>query len=228
MPEPRRHRDPASPARLSHGEAVYRQLRGELINGTIPSGSRLLEVEVAQRLAVSRTPVREALRRLESAGFVQRVGPNRLVATPAGVDDLGDIGLLRVELDGLAARLAVARATLRDWDYLRALVDRLADVDPEDADGLAAGHSELHRAVYVVGFGPRMALFVDNHVQPYIDVAVNVGSALPTPDSVHRSHLALLRALSSGDVERAVAAAREHAADGRRTARKTVQPADIL
>lgn len=221
MPQapPRRAAD--APARLPHGETVYRQLRGELIDGTIPPGTRLLEVEVAERLAVSRTPVREALRRLESEGFVQRVGANRLVATPAGIDDIGDIGLLRVELDSLAARLAVERASRRDWDQIRALVDRLAEVDPDDPDALGEAHSEVHRAIYAVGFGPRMTLFVENHVQPYIDLAVNVGPAMGTPASVHRSHLGLLRALSSGEVDRAVSTARAHAEDGRRVARAT-------
>jgi DNA-binding GntR family transcriptional regulator len=198
---------------------VYRRLRGELLDGTIPPGTRLLEVEIAQRLSVSRTPVREALHRLAGDGFIQRTGPNRLVATPAGVDDLGDIGLLRVELDGLAARLAVERATRRDWDHVRALVDRLAEVEADDADALGAAHSEVHRAIYAVGFGPRMALFVDNHVQPSIDLVVNVGPSLGAPRAVYRDHLALLRALSSGDVERAVTAAREHAQSGRHTAK---------
>jgi DNA-binding GntR family transcriptional regulator len=204
--------------RLSHGEAVYRQLRGELVDGVIPAGSRVLEVELADRLAVSRTPVREALRRLESDGFVQRVGPNRLVATPSGVDDLGDIGLLRVELDGLAARLAVRRATRRDWDHVRALVAALADVASEDIQALGTAHAEVHRAVYGIGFGPRMALFVEHHLQPYIELTVNVGQAR-SPSSVHRQHQALVRALSSGDVDRAVAAARAHAEQGGHTAK---------
>jgi DNA-binding GntR family transcriptional regulator len=210
--------------RLSHGEAVYRQLRTELVDGAIPAGSRVLEVELAERLAVSRTPVREALRRLESDGFVQRVGANRLVATPSGVDDLGDIGLLRVELDGLAARLAVQRATRRDWDHVRGLVGGLAGTAPQDAQALGIAHAEVHRAVYGIGFGPRMALFVEHHVQPYIELAVNVGPTR-SPSSVHRQHEALVRALSSGDVDRAVAAARAHAEQGGHTAKRTRQRA---
>lgn len=208
----------AAAPRLPHGEAVYRQLRTELVDGAIPAGSRVLEVELADRLAVSRTPVREALRRLESDGFVQRVGPNRLVATPSGVDDLGDIGLLRVELDGLAARLAVQRATRRDWDHVRALVAGLASIAPEDTQALGTAHAEVHRAVHGIGFGPRIALFVEHHIQPYIELAVNVGPTR-SPSSVHRHHEALVRALSSGDVDRAVAAARAHAEQGGHTAK---------
>ena len=97
-------------------EAVYAELRRELLADEILPGARLREVDLADRLSVSRTPVREALRRLESDGFVQRSASGRLVATPAGPDDLGDIGLLRIEIDGLAARLASARGSEADWD----------------------------------------------------------------------------------------------------------------
>ena len=215
-------RNAALHTRLPHGEAVYRRLRAELVDGAIPAGSRILEVELADRLGVSRTPIREALRRLESDGFVQRVGPNRLVATPSGVDDLGDIGLLRVELDGLAARLAVRRATRRDWDHVRALVTELAGIAPEHTQALGTAHAEVHRAVYGIGFGPRLALFVEHHIQPYIELAVNVGPT-PSPSSAHRQHAALVRALSSGDVDRAVAAARAHAEQGGHAA-KSARP----
>lgn len=199
--------------RTPHGEAVYLRLRQELLDETIKPGTRLLESAIAERLSVSRTPVREALQRLQSDGFVQRVGPSRLVATPTGPDDLGDIGLLRVEIDGLAARLAASRATIRDWEQLRACVERirLADDDPAV---LAAAHMEFHRLVYAVGFGPRMSLFVENHVVPYIGITVNAGPNRVSAASSSRDHMSLLRALSSGDIDRAEAAASAHAESG--------------
>lgn len=198
---------------VSHGENAYRTLRRELLDGTIAPGSRLFEIEIAERLRVSRTPVREALRRLESDGFVQRVGRSTLVATPAGPDDLGDIGLLRIEIDGLAARLTATRATARDWEELRRLLECIGTAG-EDATALNDAHVEFHRALYAVGFGPRMFGFVDNHVLPYLDVAVNAGAGESTSGSSLRSHSDLLRALSSGSVERAVQAARMHAEGG--------------
>jgi DNA-binding GntR family transcriptional regulator len=197
-------------ASASHGETAYRSIRRDLLDGTIPPGSRLFEVRIAERLKVSRTPVREALRRLESDGFVQRVGERTLVATPAGTDDLGDIGLLRIEIDGLVARLAATRATARDWAELRRALDQIERAG-DDALALNRAHAEFHRAIYAVGFGPRMFLFVDNHVLPYLDVAVNTGGSKVTGPISHRAHSQLLRSLSSGDVERAVRASREHA-----------------
>jgi DNA-binding GntR family transcriptional regulator len=70
-------------SRASLADSVYRRLRREVLDGTLAPGSRLVEVEIGERMTASRTPVREALRRLESDGFVQRRGA-RLVTTPAG------------------------------------------------------------------------------------------------------------------------------------------------
>ena len=202
----------------SIGETVYRSLRHELVSGEIEPGTRLREIQTAERLGVSRTPVREALRKLESDGFVQRLSRNVMVATALGPDDLGDIGELRVELDGLAARLAVARGQKRQWDDLAALIEALGEAP--DTETLNALHLDVHRAVYAVAFGPRMMIFVESHVFPYLELTVNAGPGPnPSPRLVQREHEKLLRALSSGDVDRAVTAAREHARSGLRTAR---------
>jgi DNA-binding GntR family transcriptional regulator len=209
--------------RTPHNEVVYLRLRQELLDETIKPGTRPLESSIAERPEVNRTPVRAALQRLQSDGFVQRVGPGRLVATPTGPDDLGDVGLLRIEIDGLAARLAAARATAREWEQLRASAERIA-VAGSDPETLARAHMEFHRMVYAVGFGPRMSLFVENHVVPYLGVTLNAGPSRVSAERSSRDHLNLLRSLSSGDIGRAEAAARTHAESGLQVAR-TSRPA---
>jgi DNA-binding GntR family transcriptional regulator len=201
-------------------EHVYNELRNELSTGAIPPGTRLFEVELAERLEVSRTPVREALRRLESDGFAQRVQGRGLVATPMGPDDLGDIGLLRIEIDGLAARLASSRASAGDWAHVRTLVDAMVECTTEEE--LARAHREVHRAIYAIGFSPRMSTFFDNHLLPHVEMIVNVGPGNQADaQGSHRQHLALIRALSSGNVDRAMKAAREHAEGGVRYAKRS-------
>ena len=205
-------------------EAAYDRLRRDLLSDAIPPGTRLREVDLAAKLEVSRTPVREALRRLESDGFVQRTAAGGLVATPTGPDDLGDIGLLRIEIDGLAARLAAARGSAADWARVYVLVDALRSAPDEAA--MAHVHRDLHREVYAIGFSPRMAAFFNAHLLPYIEDAVNVGPGFHTdPEGSYRQHLALVRALSSGDVERAVQASQAHAASGVRYAKTEYQAA---
>lgn len=203
--------------RLSY-EVVYERLRRALLDGTIPPGTRLVEVDLAEQLQVSRTPVREALRRLESDGFAQRVRGG-LMVTPMGPDDLGDIGLLRVEVEGLAARLAATRASTRDWELVESRIELLRTA--ADEEELSRRHLDVHRTIYSIGFSPRMSAFFENQLLAYIEVSVSVGPGHKAdPEGSYRQHRALLAALSSGSVDRAVKAAREHAEAGARYARK--------
>jgi len=208
----------AGPAERTAYQAVYATLRHELLTDAITPGMRLREVELARRLDVSRTPVREALRRLESDGFVERDAAGALIATPSGPDDLGDIGLLRIEIDGLAARLAAARASEADWAQVFFLVSQLRTA--ADEVELAHTHRLLHREIYAVAFSPRMTAFFNGQLLPYIEEAVNVGPGRASdPEGSFLQHLALVRALSSGDPDKAAAASREHAASGARFAK---------
>lgn len=203
-------------------QSTYAQLRRELLANAIAPGVRLREVELAERLQVSRTPVREALRRLESDGFVERAPAGGLVATRTGPDDLGDIGLLRIEVDGLAARLAATRGTDSDWAHAFFLVSQLRSAGGEAV--LAHHHRALHRAIYALAFSPRMTAFLNGQLLPYIEEAVNVGPGMHSdPEGAFRQHVMLVRALSGGDVALAEQAGREHAASGARFAKSHSQ-----
>jgi DNA-binding GntR family transcriptional regulator len=198
-------------------EIAYEQLRREIVADQIPAGARMVEVDIAERLQLSRTPVREALRRLESDGYVQRAPSGRLVVTPTGPDDLGDLALVRIEVDGLAARLAAQRGSSGDWRRLVELAEALGEAADEAA--LVRAHGDLHREIYGIAFGPRMASFFGNQLLPYVEAAVNVGPGSSfDPGGAADQHVTLVRALSGGDVARAVKAARDHAASGARYA----------
>jgi DNA-binding GntR family transcriptional regulator len=203
-------------------EVIYEQLRRAVMRQELPGGSRLSESELAARLDVSRTPVREALRRLESDGLVVR-GPLGLVVTETGPDDLGDIGLLRIEVDGLAARLAASRGTAADWEAVFERVERLRDAPDEKV--LAREHRDLHRAIYAVGFSPRLAAVFAAHLLPYIEEAVNVGPGFGAdPAGSYRQHLELVSVFASGDADAAEAASRAHARSGMTYAKAQTSP----
>ena len=203
-------------------ESTYEQLRRELLTDLITPGMRLREVEIAARLAVSRTPVREALRRLESDGFVERAPGGGMVATSRGPDDLGDLGLLRIEVDGLAARLAATRGTDEDWGQAFFLVSQLRTATDQAA--LAHAHRLVHREIYAIAFSPRLAAFFNGQLLPYVEEAINVGPGKASdPDGSFQQHLTLVRTLSAGDPAAAEEAARAHAASGLRYAKSMAE-----
>jgi DNA-binding GntR family transcriptional regulator len=131
---------------------AYETIRDRILNGTFAVDDHLVEADLAAQLDVSRTPVREALRRLASEGLVT-FQPNR-GARVAGWSDaeLAEIFELRALLESYGARLAAARATDEDLDRMRELAARMEDLvaaDPgqEDFHQVALANNAFHLAV---------------------------------------------------------------------------------
>ncbi|MBX7454438.1 GntR family transcriptional regulator [Mycolicibacterium sp. 3033] len=208
----------SAPARRKTYEHVYRALRHALITGRIPNGTHLVETELAAQLGVSRTPVRDALRRLESDGFVERGSGGGLWSRAIGVDEIEDLFLVRTELEKLAARLACERAKPEQWAEPRALLTTMAELI--DAHGVGSEefseiHLAFHSSIYRIAFGDRFAGLLDGYLLQCLDVAAELsyrdpGRTLPAVEQ----HQRLLDELCSGDVGRAVAAAESHCRRG--------------
>ncbi|MDT5151839.1 MAG: hypothetical protein QOI01_3572 [Mycobacterium sp.] len=195
-------------------EHVYRALRHALVSGRIPEGTHLVETELAAQLGVSRTPVRDALRRLESDGFVARGTPGGLWSRGIGPDEIEDLFLVRTELDKLAARLACERAKPEQWDQPRSLIVAMSAAIEEFGTGseeFGDIHLAFHTSIYRIAFGSRFAGLLDNYLLQCLDVAAELSYRDPagTLPAVQQ-HEELLTELSCGDVSRAVAAAEAH------------------
>ena len=133
---------------------VYADLHREILTGLREPGSRLREEEIAESFGVSRTPVREALRRLSSDGLVVLV-PNRGAEVVRwAAEDVEELFDLRSLLEGHAARRAAERGTV-DAAQLHALCDRmeshLDDPDPRAAAEITRLNVEFHSAVHHAG-----------------------------------------------------------------------------
>jgi len=102
--------DPAVPPPLSLADEVYRQLREDILSGRLRPRDHLVEVDLAERLRVSRTPVRESLQRLAADGLIVS-HRRRWVVYEHTLDEIADIYEVRMALEGYAARLACQRAT---------------------------------------------------------------------------------------------------------------------
>ncbi len=126
---------------------AYELLLDAIDRGEFRPGDRLVESELAERFGVSRTPVREALQRLETQGVLARDGRSLMVSS-LDHDQLGELYVVRAELEGLAARLAAQHAAPEEvrvlWEMARKdreLVDR-----PE---ALARANKRFHRQIHL-------------------------------------------------------------------------------
>lgn len=136
---------------------VYGRLRDDLLSLQLIPGERLSERALERRLGVSRTPIREALQRLEEEGLVKRGGTG-LQVSPIDLDELLEAFEFREQLECQAARLACSRASSHELDGLQARLDAgLADPSPQtwfeigtDIHVMLAeisGNRFIHRAV---------------------------------------------------------------------------------
>ncbi|MEM6757987.1 MAG: GntR family transcriptional regulator [Pseudomonadota bacterium] len=130
---------------MSQGEAAYASLLSQIRAGGYAPGDRLREIEVAERLSLSRTPVREALRRLEAEGIVEHRPRLGAVIRSLGHGELVELYEMRTVLERTAAELAAKHATQAEIDALRDINDRIAGSTSETA---AALNQDFHRGVY--------------------------------------------------------------------------------
>lgn len=190
-------------------DAIFAALRQEIIDGSLPPGSALREVALAERFGVSRTPVRDVLARLEHAGLAARVARGLEVAAldPQAVVQVYDMRiLLEVEASGQAAQERSVRDVLR----LQALLERdLALDDPEDAVRVQS-NLEFHRAVWCAAHNPVLEDLLDrlsDHLVHAPRSTLSVGTRWEEALAEHRR---LVTAIEARDAEAARSTAREH------------------
>ena len=126
-------------------QAVYEALIELIVNRTLKPGQHLVEVELAEYLGVSRQPVREALQRLQTEGWVDlKPAQGAFVHLPTE-EEADQLLSVRAVLETHSARLAAERATEADVDHLWELQGRgQAAVEDDDVEGVVAANAELH------------------------------------------------------------------------------------
>ncbi|XVQ06476.1 GntR family transcriptional regulator [Spirillospora sp. CA-255316] len=112
----------------TRADLAYQALREEIGAGALRPGQKVTERGLAERLGVSPTPVREALRRLEQDGLIQRTGPRTVVVADVAERAIDDLAEVEIALRGLVARFAARHATPGQLDALDAILDDADDL----------------------------------------------------------------------------------------------------
>lgn len=132
-------------------------LRQAIVTGHLRPGARLVQEQLANELGVSRTPLREALRRLEQEGLVRVSGNRGLAVTELSPEGLLDNYDVREVLDGLAARLAAARISPGEQAELQSLHQRSAEsIEEWDPEEWMASNAEFHRFILRCAHSPAL------------------------------------------------------------------------
>jgi len=144
---------------VPNSERVYRALRDQILTGALAPLTRLVELQVAQQFAVSRTPVREALKRLIAEGLVVDHALRGMVVRDVDPTEVEDIYIIREVLDGLAARLAASRATPTDLTRLHLLMELMEEsAAAQRWEAVVQINIKFHEVLYSAAGNDRLAL----------------------------------------------------------------------
>lgn len=202
---------PLARPRLSMRDHVFAYLRDAVIRGQLPPGDVLGEEQLAGELQVSRTPLREALQRLQANGLIERAGNGRIQVRRVTVDEAGHLYAVRGALEELAIREAIPVITGEDLARLsRALEHMRADSRLPDRDVADSG-GDFHSIVQQIAGNP-IRLMVFQQIQALIDRYRHLSA---TATAVRRAealneHVAIYEALVARDEDTAVQATRIH------------------
>ncbi len=198
----------AQPLREQAAPNAYERLRDLIVRGRLAPGARVVEVDIAARLGVSRTPAREAIHQLEHEGLLTstgNAGRTQLVVPSLTVDDLVDLYSIMASLEGTAAanitrlpaaqRLALGRALRKADDAFK----RVARSAQPSSDLLFELHGAFHQQFVDAGATPRLRDLIAR-IRPQMDRYEYAYAPLvgPSFDVTFREHRAIIRALATG------------------------------
>ena len=183
-------------------EQVYRELRREIAAGDLAPGVRLDIQEVAHRLEISRTPVREAIRQLIQEGLVEVDREGRASVFEPDLTELAEIYAVRAALESAAARIVANRRPVADLTSLRDAVSRSRQAEyAENWLEVARANTEFHESLVVLSKNLAMVRILDTfriQVSRYRRIALEKSERR---DRARCAHEGLLDLLESGDAD---------------------------
>ena len=197
-----------SPAKSSANEA-YDLLIAAIERGELTAGMRMREVELAERYGISRTPIREALKRLEAQGLVTHTPNQGAVVTTLEFNQMAELYLMREILEGTAARLAATRATDTEIEVLAEMIEKDRR-HPDNPRLLARTNRQFHRQLHLSARNSFLSNMLENMLLSHYLLA---GTTLADPERGMNSfdeHAAIVRGIREHDPDAAEAAARAH------------------
>ena len=197
---------------MEDGDAREKDLHELILDaidaGEYPPGARLLETDLAATFGVSRTPVREALRRLESQGVVAHEPRKGAVVASLDYNQLGELYAVREVMEGLAARLAARHASPAEIKILRDMINR--DKVETEPRKLAQNNKRFHRQLHLASHNRYLSQTLDP-VRRSLALLSGTTFSHPTrPGQSNEEHEKIVDALEARDEDAADQAARAH------------------
>ncbi|MDQ7782327.1 MAG: GntR family transcriptional regulator [Desulfomonilaceae bacterium] len=197
--------------RKSAGEHIFEHLKQAIIRGDIPPGSRMVETRIAETMGVSRTPVREAIHKLEREGFLTKQPNSGFAVAGLTREDIEGCFGIRAVLEGYAARLATVRHTPGQLKPLIRKIDLFQKhLENDDLEALPRINTDLHNIIYQLSGSPRLIKMINDLKEQILRFRIIILKSKTLARASHKDHsdmLAMMRERRAEEVELLV---REH------------------
>ncbi len=185
-------------------ETVYDEIKLKILQGKIPPKTRLMEVPLAEQMGVSRTPVREAIRKLEEEQLVTIEPQHGAYASDISKQDILDVLEVRLDVESLAARLAAERITKEKLDRLTKLADIYQDyIDEGDMDAMIEYDTRFHSLIAEATGNKLLIKITENIQEKVIRFRYVYYDDFRRAQKQPHEHREIISALATGDPEKA-------------------------
>lgn len=192
-------------------EIVFQRLRKAILTGELEPGERLMEIQLAEKLGVSRTPVREAIRKLELEGLVVMVARKGAQVAHFTEKDIQDVLEVREALESLAAKLACRRMDERAFLKLQlAIAEYDYAAKEQDIETMIKKDVAFHETIFTATQNEKLIQLFGNMSEQVHRYRIAYLKNIKETESVKREHLELLEALKARDEALASALAAKH------------------
>ena len=193
-------------------EIVADEIRVRILNGDFVPGQRLVAAEIADEMGVSRMPVRDALRNLESTGLVETIPHRGTIVKDLSEFEILELYQIRAVLEGLAARLASEHMDEKTLEQINEKISQhdLKTIQNEDYDSFTKLNREFHEIIWEAAGSRKLEILLANlydACSQYRNLSMLVSGR---PDSIFNEHSAIFNALKYHDCDEAERLARTH------------------
>lgn len=183
-------------------DIAYEQLKHAIISGDIPAGSRIVETAYADKLHISRTPLREALRKLERDGLVEYVLHRGVVVRAFTIHDIDEIFTIRNAMMMLILPSIVENVTPDAIEKLKSILAEM-DIAQEkmDADALAHLNRSFHSSIEHLSDKRRILSVIDSQEEYIIRFSAVTIASIVRRSTAHQEHHQMVELLEKKDLE---------------------------
>ena len=211
--------------RKSLGEDVFEHLKKGIVTGNVKPGDRLVETRLAETLGISRTPVREAIHKLENEGFLRKLPAGGFAVHGLTSQDIDETFGIRSVLEAYAARLAAQNHKRSEIRLLEKKIDEYQDcLEHGNINQLEIINTKFHDLLYTMSKSPKLIKMINNLKAQIYRFRHIILSQEKMARRSNEDHILMVKAIKKHDADGVETLVREHILRGKAAVLKQLEP----